>query len=93
MEILNLLRQGAKIIDVRTQSEFMGGHVAGAINIPLGELEKRMSEIREIKEPLILCCLSGGRSGQACSFLQAHNIECTNGGSWFHLNKATQEVL
>lgn len=32
--------------------------------------------------PLILCCASVGRSGQAVGYLAAQGIECVNGGSW-----------
>ena len=34
------------IIDVRTPAEFMGGHVAGSINIPLQEVQSRIQEIK-----------------------------------------------
>ncbi|MCC6703059.1 MAG: rhodanese-like domain-containing protein [Fluviicola sp.] len=75
-----------KIIDVRTPAEFMGGHVADSINIPLNELPNRMDEIKAITQPIILCCASGNRSGQAAYFLQSQGIECENGGSWLDVN-------
>ncbi len=34
------------IVDVRTHAEFMGGHVAGSINIPLNEVVDRADEIK-----------------------------------------------
>ena len=61
-------KQGT-IVDVRTPQEFMGGHVAGSINIPVQELTVRMNEIKDLKTPLVLCCASGGRSGMAHGFL------------------------
>lgn len=73
------------IIDVRTPGEFNGGHVEGSINIPLGELQGRVDEIRAMKGPIVLCCASGGRSGQATGYLQSLGIECSNGGSWIAL--------
>jgi rhodanese-related sulfurtransferase len=73
------------IVDVRTPMEFMGGHVAGSINIPLIEVLDRIDEFRG-KTNLVLCCASGGRSGQATAFLQQHGIECTNGGGWTTVN-------
>jgi rhodanese-related sulfurtransferase len=78
-------KQGT-IIDVRTPGEFMGGNVAGSINIPLSEVPQRMDEIKTLKTPLVLCCASGGRSGQATQFLSEEGIECCNGGSWFDVN-------
>ncbi|GAA4458395.1 rhodanese-like domain-containing protein [Rurimicrobium arvi] len=74
------------VIDVRTREEFAGGHVAGSINIPLGELAGELTAIRDMAQPLILCCASGGRSGQAAAFLKANGIDCTNGGSWLQVN-------
>lgn len=75
------------IVDVRTPGEFMGGHVAGSINIPLQEIQERLEEVKALGQPIILCCASGNRSGQATSFLRSQGIECTNGGSWLDVNR------
>jgi rhodanese-related sulfurtransferase len=38
-------------------------------------------------KPLVLCCLSGGRSGQATAFLQQNGVEeVYNGGGWMDVN-------
>ncbi|MBE2247560.1 MAG: rhodanese-like domain-containing protein [Candidatus Competibacteraceae bacterium] len=75
------------IIDVRTPTEFMGGHVANSINIPLHELPMRMHEFTELKKPVVLCCASGGRSAQAAYYLSQQGIaHCYNGGSWMDVN-------
>lgn len=73
------------IIDVRTPVEFMGGNVTGSINIPLQEIGQRIDEIKQLPQPIILCCASGGRSSMATSFLQGQGINCENAGSWFNL--------
>lgn len=73
------------IIDVRTPEEFMGGNVAGSINIPLYEIQDRLEEFKQIQTPIILCCASGGRSGQATAFLKQHGLNCENGGSWMNV--------
>lgn len=78
-------KQGT-IIDVRSYGEFMGGHVVDAINIALDEIPARIDEIKNLKTPLILCCASGNRSGQAQQFLSQQGIECYNGGSWLDVN-------
>lgn len=84
--IEEIIKSGkATIVDVRTPSEFMGGHVNGSINIPLQELPKRLPEFKKM-ENIILCCASGNRSGQATEFLRQNGIECTNGGSWLDVN-------
>jgi phage shock protein E len=76
------------VIDVRTPGEFMGGSTPGAINIPLSEIQNRIEEIRKLNTPLILCCASGNRSGQAVQFLKSQGIEnCSNGGSWFEVER------
>lgn len=77
----------ATIIDVRTPAEFMEGHVAGSINIPLNEIPNRIEEFRSMKKPVVLCCASGNRSGQAAYLLQQNGVEeCYNGGSWLDVN-------
>ncbi len=80
------IRSGeAKIVDVRSRGEFMGGHVAGSINIPLQEIPERMDELKQMKS-IVLCCASGNRSAQATSFLKAQGLQCENGGSWMDVN-------
>ena len=71
---------------MRSYDEFMGGHVAGSINIPLNEIPKKIEQLRTLKGPLVFCYASGNRSGQAQLFLTEHGIESYNGGSWLHVN-------
>lgn len=75
------------IVDVRTPEEFNGGHVAGSINIPLQEVPARVNELANLPQPLILCCASGNRSGQAWAYLRQQGIACENGGSWQSINE------
>jgi phage shock protein E len=79
------------IIDVRTPAEFMGGHIPESINIPLHEIQQHIHEIKNMQRPIILCCASGGRSGQATVSLQSNGIECENGGSWLDVNDDIQQ--
>ena len=74
------------IVDVRTPEEFRGGNVNGSINIPLQEIQQRLNEIKSLRQPVILCCASGGRSGQATAFLKNCGVDCENGGSWMDVN-------
>ncbi|MCB0393965.1 MAG: rhodanese-like domain-containing protein, partial [Bdellovibrionales bacterium] len=57
------------IIDVREPDEFVGelGHIAGAVLIPLGQLESRWNEIPKSKD-VIFICRSGRRSAKASQF-------------------------
>lgn len=83
----NLIKENlGTIVDVRTYEEFMGGSVVGSINIPLNEIPARIEDLKALKAPLILCCASGGRSGQAHNYLSQFGIECYNGGSWLDVN-------
>jgi len=81
-----ILNNEGTIVDVRTPEEFRGGHVAGSINIPLQEVPNRIDELKSLKAPLVLCCASGGRSGQATNYLSNLGIECCNAGSWLDVN-------
>mgnify|MGYP001335333348 FL=1 len=80
------MKNNKTVIDVRTPAEFEGGNVAGSINIPLNEIQLRVSEIKQIPQPIVLCCASGIRSGQATAFLRSNGIDCENGGSWSDVN-------
>ena len=74
------------VVDVRTRSEYSGGHLAGSINIPLQEVVDRAEEICALKQPIIFCCASGGRSGQATAYFKAKGVNCENGGAWLDVN-------
>ena len=69
------------IVDVRTPGEFVGGHVAGSVNIPLNEVVSRIDELMKM-QPMVLCCASGGRSGQAADYLTDQGLDVVNGGGW-----------
>ncbi|MBI1782713.1 MAG: rhodanese-like domain-containing protein [Sphingobacteriales bacterium] len=80
-ELVN--EKSSTIIDVRTSMEFIGGHVTGSVNIPVNEIPGRLEEIKQLSKPLILCCASGGRSGQAQAYLIHQGItDVYNAGSW-----------
>ncbi|MGK3954937.1 MBL fold metallo-hydrolase [Arthrobacter sp. R4] len=59
---------GDVVLDVRRTDEYDGGHVAGAVNIPLHELLGRMAEIPAGR--VWVHCATGYRSGVAASLLQ-----------------------
>ena len=77
------------IIDVRTQQEYAVGHVEGSVNIPLNEIQQRLTEIKTMPQPILLCCASGNRSGQATIFLKSSGVLCENGGSWIDVHYKT----
>lgn len=61
---------GAILLDVRTPEEYKEGHIPGSVSIPLAALPARYNELGALDTPLFVHCLSGGRSGQAVSFLK-----------------------
>ena len=68
-----------KFIDVRTNSEFLSGHIENSIHIPLQELENRLNEIEQIKQKnIIVYCRSGARSSNATSILLKNNFKVQN---------------
>jgi rhodanese-related sulfurtransferase len=59
-------REKAVVVDVCETAEFAAGHVSGAKNVPLGELESRLPVVVKNKSlPLILVCATGARAGRA----------------------------
>jgi rhodanese-related sulfurtransferase len=59
-------REKAVVVDVSETEEFAAGHVGGARNVPVGELENRLAEAVKNKTlPLILVCSNGARANRA----------------------------
>ncbi|WP_308633859.1 rhodanese-like domain-containing protein [Paenibacillus silvisoli] len=56
------------LIDVREPSEYKGGFISGAKNIPLSQLSGRIAEIPK-DQPVLLYCRSGMRSKNAARVL------------------------
>lgn len=67
-----MVAQGAMLLDVREPHEFAKGHIDEAVNIPLSQLQNRVSEV---KGPVVCYCLSGMRSAKAVSILQKNGVE------------------
>ena len=87
VDLGELIRNGAVILDVRTKGEYQSGHVKGSVNIPLDQLTSNMNKLDKSK-PIITCCASGMRSGSAKSVLQNRGFtEVYNGGSWQNVNR------
>lgn len=80
---LTAIANGAVIIDVRSPGEFLLGHVPKSINIPLQQIPNKINELRAHNCPLVFCCASGSRSGQATRFLEQMGFkDVYNAGSW-----------
>jgi glyoxylase-like metal-dependent hydrolase (beta-lactamase superfamily II)/rhodanese-related sulfurtransferase len=66
--------EGLRVLDVRNVGEFENGHIEGALNIPIGALESRLSEIDSSQEYLVHCA-GGYRSMIAASILERQGFE------------------
>ena len=66
-----LVEEGALLVDVRTPEEFAAGHLPTAVNIPVQELDRRLSELEPKDRRIVLYCRSGNRSGRAARILRS----------------------
>ena len=64
-QILERDKDGAVMVDVRRDDEWVAGHVKGAIHIPVDDLLGRIDELPKGKKFLFICA-AGVRSGLAC---------------------------
>jgi len=77
-------KEDAVVVDIRDAKEFKQGHIAGAINIPYGSLDDRLSELEAHKEkPVVVVCKMGQHAGAAGRKLKANgfdNVRRLSGG-------------
>ena len=77
-------REKAVVIDVCEPDEFARGHVVGAKNLPLGELEAKLSQVAKNKSnPVVMVCQVGARSARAAATakkLGYENVQSLAGG-------------
>ena len=59
------INKGAYLIDVRSKEEYKIGHIKGALNIPVEEIENPDKKIITKTDTIIVYCRSGSRSKQA----------------------------
>ncbi|MBC8071217.1 MAG: rhodanese-like domain-containing protein [Deltaproteobacteria bacterium] len=69
-EARQLVDAGAVLLDVRTPQEFSGGHIEGAINIPVQELHHRLADVGAHDRAVVVYCRSGMRSARASAMLK-----------------------
>ena len=75
-EAVQLMDDGAAMIDVREPAEFAAGHIASAINVPLSALRQNCALAIATAAPgisrktILVICRSGARSAVACGLLK-----------------------
>lgn len=85
-ELLRRIGTGeAVVLDVRPDPEFVGGHLPGAIHIPLEELTDRLGELPRDREIIAYC------RGQYCAL--AHDAVRLLNAHGLHARRATDGVL
>lgn len=66
--------ENIKVLDVREQAEYIFSHIPGAISIPMGELEERLSELNKDDEIYVIC-RTGNRSDMAAQKLDNNGFK------------------
>ena len=69
-----LVAAGARSLDVRLPEEYARGHLPGALNIPVQELDRRVAEVGPTDGELVVYCRSGHRSSRAAEILRQHGF-------------------
>ena len=87
--LLEKIKTGAAIIDVRTEDEFMDGHYPNARNIPVNELMERADEIGPKDGPVVVYCETGSRSAYAAMMLKVQGFtDVVNAGGLIDMPEA-----
>ncbi|MGH8687454.1 MAG: rhodanese-like domain-containing protein [Burkholderiales bacterium] len=69
-------RENAVVLDVRDAATYAAGHLLGARNLPLAELDQRAGELDKLRaRPVIVVCETGTTSGRALKVLKARGFE------------------
>lgn len=68
---------GITLIDVREDHEYVAGHAPTAVSLPLSVLTERVAEVPR-DETVYIICESGGRSAQACQWLEGQGYDVVN---------------
>ena len=95
-QAFSMSKQGALLLDVREESEYVEVHAQNAKLIPLGQLPSRLNEIISYKDkPILVVCRSGRRSAKAVTLLQdAGFSQVSNvGGGMNAWERAELEVI
>lgn len=72
----------AVLIDVRTPAEYATGAIEGSINLPLDRFAQEIERcVPDRATPVLVFCAAGGRSAQACAYMQSLGYsQVANGG-------------
>ena len=91
-------RERAVVVDVREPEEFAAGHVTGAKNVPLNQLEEKLAAaVKNKSVPLLLVCATGARAQRAVATakkLGYEQAQAVSGGlkSWKEANLPVEKA-
>ena len=69
-------REGAVVIDIRTDGEFRNGHIVNAIHVPFDQIESRLGRLGKYrKQPVIAACRTGQQSASVAKRLRSEGFE------------------
>lgn len=71
------LPDGAALLDVREDDEWVAGHAPEALHIPMGEIAARLGEL-PADDDVYVVCRSGGRSARVTAFLNDNGWNAVN---------------
>lgn len=73
-----IAREGsARILDLRPQEEFAGGHITRAENVDPDDLDSAMTDLSK-EEPVIVVCADGERSGEVAAKLRDEGLNAAS---------------
>ena len=86
---------GRRVLDIRQRSEYLAGHLPGAMHVELGDVPHRAADVAD--EPTLVMCGHGERAMGAASLLEAaghHNLVVLDGGpqDWVHVTGGRLET-
>ena len=86
---------GRRVLDIRQRSEYLAGHLPGAMHVELGDVPHRAADVAD--EPTVVMCGHGERAMGAASLLEAaghHNLVVLDGGpqDWVHVTGGRLET-
>lgn len=86
-ELMDYIKEGAQLIDVRTREEFEAGHAEGSVNIPMQQIPMELDNLDKSRK-IIVFCRSGNRSDLVKEFLLNHGFDSVkNGGAWQNMHE------
>jgi phage shock protein E len=92
-ELQSKLAKGAILLDVRIEKEYAAGHIKGAVNISLGTIRERYTEL-DPQKVYITYCSHGLRSVKAVNLLKERGFKRVyNGGAREDLEKSIKKSL